>query len=653
MKLKLRLTLWFLAISLIPMVVVIAFSFSMTRHALLLQIFNQLESLANVQNSRVDSLLSERRLELAQFAERPQLRGLLQQYFHNGKVRMRELINELLTSIQLDQPHYKAITLLDLRGNVIASTDRARRGQNFANSAWFQQARVQSEVSILYGRKSKNLILRATGPLVVDEIGGSPISISKHIVGVCVIDTDADALVNLLAERNGLGESEEGAIVYHRPNTEWLVITPVHDSNEASMRFRVGRPDKNDVGVRALTSDDRSVYETIDPHGVSVYAAARHIDAADWGLVVKRDEDEALQPIHRLGDYVLWAVVGLVLLTVFVSFSLARSITEPLEGLTQAAQRASEGDLSTRVHVRSEDEMGILGNAFNHMAFNLETMHAGLETKVRERTAELEAANTRLKELDRVKSEFLATMSHELRTPLNSIMGFSEILLTDDDGSFDGEQGEQLRCIYNSARHLLKIIEEILDVSKIEAGRMETEPQWFGMRDLVRQAADILRPQATQKRLQIVLDVPDDPTMIHTDPSKILRVLVNLLGNAIKFTNQGSVTLRLERRDGPDEGRIFIEVRDTGIGIRDEDLAQLFQPFKQVDSSTRRQYEGTGLGLYYSRKVVELLGGALSVRSVWQKGSSFVISVPVRSKDAPPRPADLEQAFGDARLTPN
>lgn len=649
MKLKLRLTLWFLAISLIPMVLVLYFSYNMTRRVLLVQFFEQLKSLANVQKSRVDSLLDERKRELSQFADRPQLRALLEHYVRTGDENTRGVLNRLLATIQLDQPHYKEITLLDLRGIVLATTGAAKVGKNYANAPWYSRGRVHSEVSVIYRMANKSVALRVSGPLVIDERGqlphGGPLSIAKRTIGVCAIVTDADALVNLMADRTGLGETGEVFITTGAPNWDALVLTSTRGAPDAAPHLRMSHLDKDSPAIRALNTDEKEVYESIDSHGASVYSASRHIDAADWGLVVKIDKYEALQQVHKFRDLVLWALLALTLLTVLASFSLARSITEPLESLTQAAKRASEGDLSTRVPVRSEDELGFLGNAFNHMAFSIETMHAELETKVHERTAELESANIRLKELDRVKSEFLATMSHELRTPLNSIMGFSEVMLTDDDGTFEKEQSEQLLCIYNSARHLLKIIDEILEVSKIEAGRMSSEPQWFSVRDTIRQAADILRPQAILNNLQISLEMPEDCTLAYTDPSKLLRVLVNLMGNAVKFTHQGGVHVRLQHRDGTQDGHIEIEVRDTGIGIRDEDLAHLFQPFKQVDSSTRRHYEGTGLGLYYSRKVIELLGGTIAVRSVWQEGSTFTLTLPVRRGDAPPPPAEFEQTI--------
>lgn len=641
MKLKLRLTLWFLAISLIPMSLVMYFSYSMTSNALTLQIYNQLDALANVQQNRIEALVAERRSELSKFTDRPQLHALLQSYWHTRDDAGLDRIDQLLSSMQLDQPHFREITFLDLEGKVLASTRRRRR-HDLSGTPWFAAARTQSVANLEYDDKRSTLSLRVAGPLIESSTptpaDGNATAAQHQLVGVCVLVTDADALLNLAADRTGLGESGEFFVTERVPNSDVLAITALRRTSDGQLRLRVNRVGHDALGVRELMAIDQGVHKGVNFHGTAVLAAARQIGMQRWGLVVSLDEDEALAPVHRFRDLVLSAMVALMLLTVLASFSLARSITEPLDGLTQAAERASHGDLSARVRAASDGEIGILESAFNHMSERLEAMHQGLETKVAERTAELKAANARLQELDQMKSEFLATMSHELRTPLSSILGFSEIL-SSESGGFDSEQREQLRCIHGSAKHLLQIIEEMLEVSKIESGQMLVEPQWFSMSDLVRQAADILRPQATRAKLDltVAIDAPE-PLLACSDPHKVLRALVNLIGNAVKFTVRGSVvvTTRVEGEV------IVIEVADTGIGIRPDDLMHLFQPFKQLDSSTSRQYEGTGLGLYYSKKVVDMLGGTIAVKSIWQEGTTFIIRLPVRRPGAPARPQELE-----------
>jgi PAS domain S-box-containing protein len=247
-----------------------------------------------------------------------------------------------------------------------------------------------------------------------------------------------------------------------------------------------------------------------------------------------------------------------------------------------------------------------------------------LECKVAERTSELSEANERLKELDRLKSEFLAMMSHELRTPLNSIIGFTGIIRQGLAGPVNDEQKKQLGMVQNSAKHLLSLINDLLDLSRIESGRMEIREDTFSAGDLVREVIHTLEPAAAQKKLNLVSEVNPPEADLHTDRKKVFQVLLNLTGNAVKFTETGSVRVRVHL----DGVRANFEVIDTGIGIRSDQLANLFQAFRQVDGSARREYEGTGLGLYLCRKLLAMLGGSIGAESQFGAGSRFHFSLP-------------------------
>jgi len=225
---------------------------------------------------------------------------------------------------------------------------------------------------------------------------------------------------------------------------------------------------------------------------------------------------------------------------------------------------------------------------------------------------------------NQAKTTFLATMSHELRTPLNSIIGFSGILRDGMAGPLDEEQTRQLTMIHDSARHLLSLINEILDLSKIEAGRYDVSLDWFSLHELIQQLRSLILPQAQAKDLSLSLDCPQVIGEIHTDARKLRQVLVNLLGNAVKFTDRGTVSLSCESWNGG----VVITVADTGIGIDAQRLAQIFEPFYQVDSGDQRRFQGTGLGLAISRRLAELLGGEVWVSSEPGVGSTFSVWLP-------------------------
>lgn len=269
---------------------------------------------------------------------------------------------------------------------------------------------------------------------------------------------------------------------------------------------------------------------------------------------------------------------------------------------------------------------------------SLRVLNKTLELQVAERTAALQTALGRAEAADRLKSSFLATMSHELRTPLNSIIGFTSIVLQGLAGPVNAEQSKQLGMVRGSARHLLQLINDVLDLSKIEAGQLEMHAEPFRLRDALEQVTALVKPLADKKGLALTLVAPPDLGEIISDRRRVEQILINLLNNAIKFTEQGSVTLTAEmipQHQFPAPAAaprpaVRLLVADTGMGIKPEDLPTLFQPFRQVNAGIARQYEGTGLGLVICRRLASLLGGEISVRSEWSRGSEFTVILPVQ-----------------------
>ncbi|HOU32224.1 MAG TPA: ATP-binding protein [Synergistaceae bacterium] len=289
-----------------------------------------------------------------------------------------------------------------------------------------------------------------------------------------------------------------------------------------------------------------------------------------------------------------------------------------------------EGQLAGFVHlvsdvtdkIRSEEE--------------LEQYRQGLEDLVRQRTRELEDANADLlrakmaaESADKLKSAFLATMSHELRTPLNSIIGFTGILLQGLAGSLNEEQDKQMRMVQGSARHLLALINDVLDISKIEAGRMVLAREAFPLAPMVEKVVQSVAPTAQQKGLTLSCHIGDDVGELEGDQRRVEQILMNLLSNAIKFTPQGRVSVTCSRENDT----VTLAVRDTGIGIGAEDLATLFRPFQQIETGRTRQFDGTGLGLHICKRLGELMGGSITAESVPQVGSVFTLRLPAKGAE--------------------
>ncbi|OIR06305.1 Non-motile and phage-resistance protein [mine drainage metagenome] len=254
----------------------------------------------------------------------------------------------------------------------------------------------------------------------------------------------------------------------------------------------------------------------------------------------------------------------------------------------------------------------------------LRRAHDDLERRVLERTAELTAANARLRELDRLKSEFLATMSHELRTPLNAIIGFTGLVKDEIPGPLNPEQKRQLAMAYSSSKHLLGLINDLLDVSRIEAGGFRLNREAFDFAGVVAEAVGQVRPLAEARRLTLCTEMPPGALPMFGDRRRCLQILINLAHNAVKFTEQGGVDIAV--RAAAEE--IRIDVTDTGVGIAPAQVSQLFEAFRQFDTSSRRNREGTGLGLYLCRKLLNLMGGDISVESTLGRGSRFSVRLP-------------------------
>ena len=300
------------------------------------------------------------------------------------------------------------------------------------------------------------------------------------------------------------------------------------------------------------------------------------------------------------------------------------------------AARLAEGVLL----VTLTDVSTLLGHerALESRVDELERMQERIGTQsrqMRELAERLETLRSEAERANRTKSEFLANMSHELRTPLNAIIGFSEVLSEQMFGEVNDKQMEYLRDIHSSGQHLLTLINDVLDLSKIEAGRMELDRSCFDMGLLLENSLTLVRERAQRHGLTLALEVGDGLTEWVADARKVKQVVVNLLTNAVKFTpTGGSVTVRARRADADGQARAEISVTDTGVGIAPEEQALVFEEFRQASGDYLRKAEGTGLGLSLSKRFVELHGGTLTVKSQPGQGSTFTVTLPMLELEA-------------------
>lgn len=324
----------------------------------------------------------------------------------------------------------------------------------------------------------------------------------------------------------------------------------------------------------------------------------------------------------------------MIVLVIGMSFAMSRRFSRPIHHLVEASQAVGEGNFEYRIQEQRADEIGDVMAAFNSMADGL------LEKqRIRERSRELEALNTQLEAVSTAKSKFLANVSHEVRTPINAIIGYADML---EDQRYSALTEKQLTYVENiatSARHLRDLINDILDLSKVEAGKIDLRLEPFLIRDALGATVNTVQPQVEAKRIELVLDENGCPETIVADLLRFRQILYNLLSNAVKFTPEGGQVRVTARQNGE---LLAVAVQDTGIGFKTEDAPRLFEEFTQLDASLARREEGTGLGLALTKKLVELHGGAILAESPGEgQGSTFTFTLPLNGLTPSGKPKAL------------
>jgi signal transduction histidine kinase len=352
-------------------------------------------------------------------------------------------------------------------------------------------------------------------------------------------------------------------------------------------------------------------------------------------IYVRGGTDDVRRQISR--HLVIAAVVALLAMVLagVLADRLQRLLTTPILRLTAALEQVAHDDYSVRVAKDGGDELGVLADGFNSMVRQIQTTcdtlqqaRNELENRVQQRTAELRQALEAAEAANRAKSQFLANMSHEIRTPMTAILGCADILM--ERGVTTDERRENVDTIRRNGAHLLSVINDILDISKIEAGKMCVVRTDCSPGMLVAEVVSLMRTRAKDKKLSLTVDYAGPvPEKICTDPLRLRQILLNLVGNAVKFTEEGGVRLvvRTPETPSPERGGAIFEIIDTGVGMTPEKITTLFQPFSQADDSMSRRYGGTGLGLAISKRFADMLGGSIRVESAPGKGSTFALMI--------------------------
>jgi len=578
------------------------------------QILDQLDAVNQQKTNRLQEWLSAAQTTLRIISENGSTFHRALRIDESQKIAI-ELSDNYLRNIALDDPNIQGFFLYDLEGRVISTSNPSYVGRVVTRQPYFQPSLAADDLHIqppFYDAGLSSLLLIATD-IVEDPISGEP-------VGVLAALLDTDTLAQIMQDYTGLGETGETYLISSQNN---YLLTPSRSANYPQNRayFSFGIDDALG-GV-----EGRGVYA--DYRGISVIGSYRYVPELESAILAEIDTSEGFAVIELIArGTLIFVIVTIVLAAGFGLFNALR-ISRPLVKLTEIAGKMAGGDLSQRVEVTGNNEVAQLARTFNGMADSLASTLRDLDRKAveaQETNRQLKVSNAKTREATRLKSEFLANMSHELRTPLNAILGFSGIMLEGFAGEIDEEARHMTSRVYENSQSLLVLINDILDIAKIESGRIDLMSQPMNPVELANQWKSRTEVLADQKGLGFEVNVDESlPQTLYGDSERLSQIGINLLSNAFKFTDTGKVTLSMQKK-----GQFWqISVTDTGIGIPPHAQQYIFDEFRQVDGTSMRSYGGTGLGLAITRKLVLMMNGTIKVESIMGKGSVFTVMLPL------------------------
>jgi len=477
---------------------------------------------------------------------------------------------------------------------------------------------IVSLYTIVSATRQSRLLDEAHELVSLAQQGENALARQMHYTDIALLSQDEVAISRILRENNQF--NDRLAKLEAAGTADPALVEQVRTSQDEAMAVVADIANAiRDGKLGAVTASLLHRQERLDGE---ITARVGMLVAAQQDRMAKLRDSVAAANRRSLMLTSLFAVIA-VIFAMLCGFVISWSFILPVREAQGFLDQVAAGNFSTRIDVPNRDEFGTLAERMNHMSAELQRFDA----EQRHAASELGRLNVQLALASKAKSEFLANMSHELRTPMNAILGFTEMLIDGLYGAVPEDLQEPLTDIQLNGRHLLRLINDVLDLSKIEAGRMELALSDYSVREVVDIVHVSLRSLAAEKGLAFDVSVPDDLPIAYGDNGRLTQCLMNLAGNAIKFTREGRVEIGVELA-GPD---LVFRVTDTGIGIPREELANVFTEFRQLDTTVTREFSGTGLGLSITRKFVEMHGGRIWVESEFGNGSSFLFSVPLRA----------------------
>ncbi|WP_349647223.1 ATP-binding protein [Candidatus Parabeggiatoa sp. HSG14] len=635
------------------------------------EVYNHLENVAVSRAHHVETLFGEHQDVVEILAtEKVFVDAVTNQNDAQRVARVHQRIKKI---IQVDE-HISLISILDKNGNVVASDHR--HTEIASDHEHGDIDKVAHTEMLIYGKKGiymRDIHISAMMGVKVISIS-APILVNNEFAGIIIVDVNVEKrLYQITTDRTGLGKSGEIYLI----NKEGYMITPSRFVDDTFLKLKADSPEirkylKLSQKNKKSKSPKIGIYENY--RDITVIGTYFVIERLNWCLLAEIDIEDAFAPIGVLIGLLFWFFLIFLGVGVIFSLILTETITRPIMKLHSKAQEIEQGNWDYKVTIDTKDEIGQLSKAFDNMTTKLKNTqtalqksHNELEIRVKERTAELIVTNKLLEReivvrdqaekalekavdsaesANRAKSEFLANMSHEIRTPMNAVIGFSELL---SSLIIDKKQKSYLYSIEIAGKNLLTLINDILDLSKIEAGRLDIQYEPVNPYLIFNELKQIFALKIAEKNLEFIVDIDKAlPSTLLLDETRLRQVLFNLIGNAIKFTDNGYIKLSIQKiytKEDHSKVDLIISVIDTGVGIPNDQQDIIFESFRQQDGQSTRKYGGTGLGLAITKRLVEMMNGQISVKSTIDKESIFRIILRNVEVSVTAAPDTLNESF--------
>jgi len=593
-----KIILWFLGLILVPTLLVGGMLFLSFNHYMINEALNNLSHQADVKQQRIEDVVTQNTTQLAAFTNGVLLPTTLDSYNHTHSTEDLALLGSTIDAVKSKTPEYQNVSILNLDGKVIVSTQPSAVGQDYSAKDYFARAKVRNDTT-------DYLFVNGKGELDINLVG--PIMYQNNPVGIIVIDASTSDLASIVTDYSGLGDTGETELAKRGSDGNALYLAPLRFDTAATLQRSVGYSKANSPVVRAVDGQTATLQHAVNYQDKPVIAITRPIRGTNWGIAVEIERAEIYQPLYNLRDTLVLLVFVVLVFGVFTALFAARLITDPIIALSIAARSISTGDLSQRVHQgRADDnnEFGLLAHTFNTMASHLE-------------------------KLDKMKTEFILLTSHQLRTPATAVKGFLSLLLEGYAKPLTAKQRELLQAAYEENEQQLRLVNQILSIAQAESDQIILAKADTDLSGLIQEIVEQLRPIAIEHRQIITIHKPKGPVWATIDREKMRMVIENLVSNALKYSpDKAEITVSIEQ--GSDS--VLLKVRDQGFGIAEGDKDQLFKKFSRLPNPNSVTAQGSGLGLYLVKILVELHAGTVDVESAPGKGTTFIIKLPNRQE---------------------